>query len=160
MVGASSILVPAGTIRGAAKAWTYWTGKQSTPLIEAVAPPLVTVLFGLSAWAGISLNHALASAVVAVATQTAHNLAPKLVGPFDTSRWPPLFHRPYFCTSLTQLWTTGWHSMLRRYLEFCGAKPMQFLFRPLGRNASRIAGALGAFTISALLHEYCKSSSV
>jgi hypothetical protein len=64
----------------------------------------------------------------------------------STWQWPPISNRPWMSTSITELWGFRWHQMFRYVFVTFGSRPGAAL---LGR-----AGALmGAFAISAVLHD-------
>lgn len=159
MVACCAVLVPAKSLSTSHQAWSYWLNSNPPRWATSAAPHVCTVLFGISGYVGIALHHTLTVFSIGIIVQLLHTLAPAWVSAFDNTQWPALFHRPFACTSLTQFWTFGWHSMLRRHLIFCGSQPMEKLFRPFGRTTSRLAGVLGAFALSGLLHEYSKSDS-
>lgn len=92
-----------------------------------------------------------------------------LTAPFDPSRWPVLFNRPYSLTSLNDLWSRRWYassSVLRHWFMFLrhalffrqfialGLKPGRALFRWTGRKPSLACGLLCAFLVSGLMHEW------
>jgi Membrane bound O-acyl transferase family len=61
-------------------------------------------------------------------------------------QWPPISNRPWMSTSITELWSFRWHQMFRYVFVTFGSRPGGAL---LGR-----AGALmGAFAMSAVLHD-------
>ena len=61
-------------------------------------------------------------------------------------QWPPISNRPWLSTSLAELWSLRWHQLFRYVFVTLGSRPGGAL---LGR-----AGALmGAFAISAVLHD-------
>ena len=59
--------------------------------------------------------------------------------------WPPLFHKPWFSTSLNQLWSSRWHQVFRDSFINFGGRPLYHLF-------GRFGAVLGAFLASAVLH--------
>jgi hypothetical protein len=61
-------------------------------------------------------------------------------------QWPPLFDHPWMSTSITEFWSFRWHQLFRYLFVTFGSRPGGAL---LGR-----AGALmGAFAMSAVLHD-------
>ena len=62
------------------------------------------------------------------------------------SQWPPLFDAPWRATSVSDYWGKRWHQLFRSSFVQVGVKPMSSI---CGR-----AGILGAFGLSALLHDW------
>ncbi|KAI8447773.1 hypothetical protein BY996DRAFT_7660763 [Phakopsora pachyrhizi] len=73
---------------------------------------------------------------------------------FDSTEYPDLFNKPWMRSSLIEFWSKGWHSLFRRHILVCGWKPFELIFSPLGSQASKIAGMMGAMIFSGLFHEY------
>lgn len=63
------------------------------------------------------------------------------------ARWPPLFGAPWAATSVAQFWGAGWHQLFRSSFIRLGAHPLSFLM-------GRVGGVLGAFLLSAVLHDW------
>ncbi|EIW74078.1 hypothetical protein CONPUDRAFT_160458 [Coniophora puteana RWD-64-598 SS2] len=61
-------------------------------------------------------------------------------------QWPPLFDAPWRSTSLRELWGRRWHQLFRELFISLGARPSNRLF-------GRPTGILGAFLVSAALHD-------
>ena len=59
--------------------------------------------------------------------------------------WPPLFHKPWFSTSLNQLWSSRWHQVFRDSFVNFGGRPLYYL-------VGRFGAVIGAFLASAVLH--------
>ena len=62
-------------------------------------------------------------------------------------RWPPLFEHPWASTSLSDFWSFRWHQTFRYVFVGLGA-------RPGGAILGRLGALLGAFTVSAALHDF------
>jgi len=63
------------------------------------------------------------------------------------TRWPPIFGSPWRSTSLAMLWSKRWHQMLRSIFIDIGAKPFSYF-------VGRAGGVMGAFFLSAILHDW------
>jgi hypothetical protein len=63
------------------------------------------------------------------------------------SQWPPLFHEPWFSTSLSELWGKRWHQIFRNSFICIGSRPLFLLIGPVGK-------VMGAFLVSELLHAF------
>ncbi|TFK45870.1 hypothetical protein OE88DRAFT_1668739 [Heliocybe sulcata] len=70
-----------------------------------------------------------------------------LVFQHDHAQWPPLFDEPWKATSLADFWGRRWHQILRRGFLTVGSKPLRKVF-------GRVGGVMGAFLVSALLHDW------
>ena len=62
------------------------------------------------------------------------------------SQWPPFFDAPLLSTSLTSFWSTRWHQSYRESFVEVGSRPLEIYFGRVGR-------ILGAFAVSAALHD-------
>lgn len=62
-------------------------------------------------------------------------------------QWPPLFNAPWKSTSLTEFWGSRWHQINRIIYLKLGGEPLGYLF---GRPGT----VMGAFLISAILHDW------
>ena len=62
-------------------------------------------------------------------------------------QWPPVSNRPWMSTSITELWGFRWHQNFRYVFVACGS-------RPGGALLGRPGALMGAFAISALLHDF------
>jgi hypothetical protein len=65
----------------------------------------------------------------------------------DPLQWPPIFHAPWFATSLNDFWSRRWHQIFRDSFVSFGGKPLFLLF-------GRAGGVLGAFLVSGILHDF------
>lgn len=65
----------------------------------------------------------------------------------DPLQWPPLFDSPWRATSLVSLWARRWHQTLRSTFMNIGVKPLSFF---IGRDV----GVIGAFILSAIIHDW------
>jgi membrane bound O-acyltransferase family protein len=61
-------------------------------------------------------------------------------------RWPQLTHRPWMSTSIADFWTLRWHQIFRHVFITLGS-------RPFGALLGRPGAVLGAFTVSAVMHD-------
>jgi|SRR6266478_2522626 len=61
-------------------------------------------------------------------------------------QWPPLSNRPWTSTSITDFWSCRWHQIFRHVFVVFGLRPGAAL---LGRPGALV----GAFTVSAVLHD-------
>ncbi|KAI0033618.1 hypothetical protein K488DRAFT_47285 [Vararia minispora EC-137] len=62
-------------------------------------------------------------------------------------QWPPIFHWPFLAGSLADFWGRRWHRVPRRMFVQLGARP--------GRRMGGDVGAIvGAFLVSAVLHDW------
>ncbi|PSS02358.1 hypothetical protein PHLCEN_2v4051 [Hermanssonia centrifuga] len=75
------------------------------------------------------------------------NFVACLLPHFNASDWPPLSEAPWRATSLARFWGKHWHQSYHRSF-IALAKPLRALF---GREGS----IMGAFLISAILHDWC-----
>ncbi|PLW58571.1 hypothetical protein PCANC_00106 [Puccinia coronata f. sp. avenae] len=74
----------------------------------------------------------------------------------DTRTLVPMFNSPHAAPSLAHLWGKAWHQNFRQSFLIVGGSPAATLARTLGLNPKlqRLAGMLGCFVVSAILHEY------
>lgn len=63
------------------------------------------------------------------------------------SQWPPLFNAPWRATSVSDFWGKRWHQLFRTSFVQVGAKPLSFLI-------GRVGGVMGAFFLSAVIHDW------
>ncbi|KZP05846.1 hypothetical protein FIBSPDRAFT_966928 [Athelia psychrophila] len=63
------------------------------------------------------------------------------------ARWPPLFGAPWAATSVARFWGAGWHQLFRSAFIRVGAAPVSLV-------VGRAGGVLGAFLLSAVLHDW------
>ncbi|KDR76355.1 hypothetical protein GALMADRAFT_247761 [Galerina marginata CBS 339.88] len=103
------------------------------PPIRYLRSSLITFLSGLVVYHAIHTLYLLVSLVSL--TLLAHTPA----------QWPPVFHAPWFATSLNEFWACRWHQVFRHLFIAAGGTPVLFLF-------GRAASVLGVFLVSALLH--------
>ncbi|EGG13186.1 uncharacterized protein MELLADRAFT_70401 [Melampsora larici-populina 98AG31] len=71
--------------------------------------------------------------------------------------YPPIFNSPHLSNSLNDLWSHRWHPILKRSFLTLGGKPTFWFFNQfLGLNfkLSQLAGLIGTFLASGILHEY------
>ena len=61
-------------------------------------------------------------------------------------QWPPLSDRPWASTSITDFWSFRWHQFFRHLFVVFGA-------RPGGALLGRPGALIGAFTVSAVMHD-------
>ncbi|KAI0067200.1 hypothetical protein BV25DRAFT_1789320, partial [Artomyces pyxidatus] len=62
------------------------------------------------------------------------------------AHWPPLSNRPWLSTSVAEFWGRRWHQFFRHMFVAVGARPLQTILGSAG-------GVLGAFGLSAVLHD-------
>lgn len=62
-------------------------------------------------------------------------------------QWPPLFDAPWRATSISEFWGRRWHQLFRSSFTRVGAQPLEFL-------VGRVTGVLGAFFVSAVIHDW------
>ena len=110
-----------------------------SPVHQYLVASTLTLLFGIIAYAGVVLPSDIL-AIIGVG-----------LGGSPHDRWPPAFNRPWACTSLTELWSKGWHQQARAAVVGFGGRPLAFLARALG-IPTRLGFVLGAFGASALAH--------
>lgn len=67
----------------------------------------------------------------------------------------PLYNSPHLPNSLTDLWAIRWHQLFRRSFIFLGGMPFSNLikFMGFGKNLQKIAGLVGCFLVSGIMHE-------
>ncbi|EGG00312.1 uncharacterized protein MELLADRAFT_111951 [Melampsora larici-populina 98AG31] len=67
----------------------------------------------------------------------------------------PLYNSPHLTNSLNDLWSLHWHQLFRRSFIFIGGIQFSKLFKFLGFNKQlqKIAGLLGCFLVSGIMHE-------
>jgi hypothetical protein len=63
-----------------------------------------------------------------------------------TWRWPPLSDHPWKATSITEFWSFRWHQFFRHVFVVFGALPGGLLL-------GRLDALMGAFAVSAVLHD-------
>jgi hypothetical protein len=61
-------------------------------------------------------------------------------------QWPPISNRPWMSTSIAELWSLRWHQLFRYVFVTFGS-------RPGGALLGRVGALMGAFAISAVLHD-------
>jgi len=61
-------------------------------------------------------------------------------------RWPPLSHRPWTSTSITDFWSFRWHQIFRHIYVVFGSRPGGALF-------GRPGALVGAFAVSGVMHD-------
>ncbi|KAI9033741.1 membrane bound O-acyl transferase family-domain-containing protein [Phycomyces nitens] len=66
---------------------------------------------------------------------------------------PPIFDKPWMSRSSHELWSKRWHQVFRPGFQRIGYLPLRRLFGKY-RRAGQMAGVMGAFTVSGLMHEY------
>lgn len=66
----------------------------------------------------------------------------------DPAEWPPISDAPWAATSLGDFWSRRWHQAFRHAFVRLG-------YRPGRAVAGRVGGVLGAFTLSAVMHDIC-----
>ncbi|KAH7884617.1 membrane bound O-acyl transferase family-domain-containing protein [Phlebopus sp. FC_14] len=62
------------------------------------------------------------------------------------SQWPPLFDSPWQSTSLSSFWARRWHQLYRESFVAVGSRPLGMIF-------GRAGIVMGAFIVSAILHD-------
>lgn len=69
---------------------------------------------------------------------------------------PPMFHSPQSASSVAEFWAESWHTLLKRMFVMAGGKPLVWVTKKLGGTTKfqRLAGLLGIYLASAVLHEY------
>ncbi|KZT18114.1 hypothetical protein NEOLEDRAFT_1143830 [Neolentinus lepideus HHB14362 ss-1] len=65
----------------------------------------------------------------------------------EPAQWPPLFDEPWKAESLADFWGRRWHQILRQGFIAVGSQPLRKLL-------GRVGGVMGAFLVSALLHDW------
>ncbi|GBB92943.1 hypothetical protein RclHR1_02090007 [Rhizophagus clarus] len=66
-----------------------------------------------------------------------------------------LFSEPWMSSSPRDFWSTRWQLLINEGLKELGYYPVKNLFTPIfSKKIANIMGVLGAFGVSALLHEY------
>lgn len=63
------------------------------------------------------------------------------------SQWPPIFDAPWAATSVSEFWGRRWHQLFRSTFIHVGSKPLSLF-------VGRVGGVLGAFFLSAILHDW------
>ncbi|KAA1467708.1 hypothetical protein DENSPDRAFT_869244, partial [Dentipellis sp. KUC8613] len=94
----------------------------------------VNICAGCLVWSGIDVIH------LTVAIPSCLFLG------YSTSEWPLISDRPWLSESVAEFWGKRWHQSYRRIFLVIG-------YRPLRRYFGRAGGVLGAFAVSALLHD-------
>lgn len=105
----------------------------SNPFTRYLRSTTLTFLIGLLIYGALQIGHD-ALCIIGV-----------LVFRQSPAEWPPLFHSPWFSTSLTEFWATRWHQLFRQDFIALGAYPLSLV-------AGRSGGVLGAFLVSGVLH--------
>lgn len=69
---------------------------------------------------------------------------------------PPTLNSPQCATSINQFWSECWHPLLKRTFLMAGGKPLVWIVKRFGATTKlqRLAGLIGIYLASALLHEY------
>lgn len=112
-------------------------------IFDAAMPPLQRYLRS-------SVITLLSGATVYCAISTAYlffTICGVLIFRHDPLQWPPVFHAPWFATSLNDFWSRRWHQIFRDSFVSFGGKPLFLLF-------GRAGGVLGAFLVSGILHDF------
>lgn len=120
---------------------TFGAAKGGTIFDLSLPPPqrylkssIVTVLTTINAYLMINALYYLHAALFTILFRQ------------HPSEWPPLFDSPWLSTSLACFWGKRWHQLFHEVFVELGGKPLE---RYLGKAGL----VMGAFTISALLHE-------
>jgi hypothetical protein len=115
-----------------------------TSIFNAALPPvqrtLVAVLTTLGTGSVAALSIDLGYAIAALLGRTLRR--------DGAARWPTLFNRPWAATSLADFWARRWHALFARQFGTLGGA----LGRLCGARGA-LARVLGAFALSALLHD-------
>ncbi|EGG03769.1 uncharacterized protein MELLADRAFT_108970 [Melampsora larici-populina 98AG31] len=145
-----------------------WFHLPNSLILKTLAPYLVVGPFASSAMLLIELLGCMFNLIEV----SVYYLGPKFLpsdlapGKWDSTLYPPLFNQPWKSSSLIEFWSkpdyllsyhrsySGWHTIFRRHIVFCGADPSAWMFKPFGKEASRLASTLGAMLFSGLFHEF------
>ncbi|TRM60986.1 membrane bound O-acyl transferase family-domain-containing protein [Schizophyllum amplum] len=113
-----------------------------SPLPRYTRSTALTLLTGLTVWAGLQASYDVCTLVGVGALWQA------------PARWPPVFDRPWAATSVCAFWGVRWHQVLRDVFTSVGARPLTYgLSRVMGRKWGKTLGLVGAYVISGLLHD-------
>ncbi|TKA26866.1 hypothetical protein B0A50_04312 [Salinomyces thailandicus] len=73
----------------------------------------------------------------------------------------PLFWRPWAARTMSDFWTTHWHSAAAPFLYSLAYAPTKRLLAPLlGKQGGRAAGVLAAFSLSGVWHGWASAPAV
>jgi hypothetical protein len=120
------------------------TNASTSLLVRVPAEALVTFLYGVVAWAGLTLGHTLV-ALIAFALSRLRRSSPSsssssssssALWEFDARTWPPLLNKPYAATSLESFWSSHWHVLFRAPFRAVGFFPAVALVRSLAAACS------------------------
>ncbi|KAF8638250.1 hypothetical protein AX17_002272 [Amanita inopinata Kibby_2008] len=106
-----------------------------SPIPRYLRSSAISLLSGLTFYSAIQLSYHLGT-LIGILVLRQH-----------PSQWPPLFQYPWQANSLSDFWAKYWHQLFRHCFISLGHKPMSFL-------AGRVAGVLGAFLVSSMLHDF------
>ncbi|KAL1676098.1 hypothetical protein EV122DRAFT_217159 [Schizophyllum commune] len=109
-------------------------------IIAHISPAVITICMGLNIYAASVYGYDFIRILALLAGD-------------DPARWPPLFDEPWTATSLHELWAERWHQWFRHSFSVLGATPARAVGNRLGgRTVGRLAGLLGGFAVSVILH--------
>ncbi|KAG0142806.1 hypothetical protein CROQUDRAFT_662063 [Cronartium quercuum f. sp. fusiforme G11] len=137
----------------------YLTQELGVPqnlILKKTAPFLICIPFASSAMLLIDMLGCMFNLIEVLVYHLGPKVLPSSLAPgrWDSTLYPPLFNEPWKADSLLKFWSQAWHAIFRQHILFCGSTPLSWLFRPFGKDVTRIAGLMGAMTFSGLFHEF------
>lgn len=129
---------------------------HQTILPQPFATYFVVAVFGCAIVARLQAFSAFIYLIALILTKPTHI-------PITIGRWEPLlFAKPHFSTSMSDLWGTQWHGLIRRPVTVLFMRPCKSLAKRLGLpiNLARGIGVILSFAYSGLMHEGCMEAII
>ncbi|EGG09610.1 uncharacterized protein MELLADRAFT_104079 [Melampsora larici-populina 98AG31] len=157
-VALSVLILTRDAILGTPKSALLSLGVPNFPGLNLLSETLYTACFGI--WVACSADN-MFNSLTLLAT-CAHKIAIVLNCPQDILElcdpryFPSAFDSPHKSNSIAHFWAKGWHTLLQRIFLISGGLPIAWLVRRFGASHRivRLAGMIGVFASSAILHEY------
>ncbi|KAA1114690.1 hypothetical protein PGT21_018767 [Puccinia graminis f. sp. tritici] len=143
----------------------------SYPILKRYAPQITAVIWGVFVWTSIDLGGCM-NRISAFGFKSFHRLLSRWIPRYQTilsidftildlEQTCPFYFKksPLEASSITDFWSRHWHLMLKDLFVEAGSKPFtSFVIWTFGTRKAhpkllRLAGTIGAFTISAIIHE-------
>ncbi|MBW0543467.1 hypothetical protein O181_083182 [Austropuccinia psidii MF-1] len=122
---------------------------------------LSCILLAIIIWTSIDLSSCcirlIAITLNLLGNLSFYNLNLNLLNQIPFNQINFFLNHPYRATSLAEFWSKRWHNLLRQIFIDLGSNPAIWLLKSLNIHSKRFitwAQILGAFFISALIHEF------
>jgi hypothetical protein len=138
---------------------------KSYPIVERYQAGIMTLIWGMLIWTTIDLAGCL-SRIFFLGLKSANRLLSHFtydreLSLADLEQTCPFYFQkiPFTASSITDFWTRHWHGLIRDLVIEAGTIPVTSLVvwacgtRKAHPKFIRLCGILGAFAISALIHE-------